>query len=232
MLLRPDDIHAYERCDGGEVSLWNFNIRRLAIEEAFAYLGSGFRGDRLMGSKLPPMTQLNTVQMRSIIDLLQQIIANPSISPSEINTMERVLLIRLLTEHFYWRDKPDAPLAPKWFGALLEEMSRKERFTDGLSALHKLSPVSREHLIRTFRSALGVTPNEWINEQRLTYAANLLKHSDEDILGISIESGFVSVSSFYAGFRKRFGISPAQYRKRNGSSASIKMSEQEAEWFE
>ncbi|MEG2018450.1 MAG: helix-turn-helix domain-containing protein, partial [Clostridium sp.] len=46
------------------------------------------------------------------------------------------------------------------------------------------------------------------------YAANLLAHSDKEIIDITFEIGFNSLGNFYNLFKKQYGISPLKYRNK------------------
>ena len=49
--------------------------------------------------------------------------------------------------------------------------------------------------------------------KRLNYAANLLIHTDMEIVDVIYESGFQSINYFYHLFKKEYGISPVKYKK-------------------
>ena len=54
----------------------------------------------------------------------------------------------------------------------------------------------------------------YLTKMRLGHAANLLKHSQQEILDITFSCGFGSVSRFYEAFKKEFNASPAEYRQQ------------------
>ena len=78
--------------------------------------------------------------------------------------------------------------------------------------MQALAHTTPEHLSRTVRKMLGCTPTQYVNQPRLTYAANLLLHTDQPILEISHTIGIDNLSYFYQIFRKRFGVTPARFR--------------------
>ena len=86
-----------------------------------------------------------------------------------------------------------------------------ERLTAGLKSL----PVSQTHLIRLFRTQLGVTPNEYLNRLRVDNACLRLLHSKANLLDIAYSTGFGSLSGFYFWFKKTCGVSPLEYRRRH-----------------
>ena len=57
------------------------------------------------------------------------------------------------------------------------------------------------------------TPISYINQYRVTQAADLLTGSSLSILEIALDTGFESPSYFASIFRRTFGMSPEEYRK-------------------
>lgn len=53
----------------------------------------------------------------------------------------------------------------------------------------------------------------YLNEYRLSEAAQLLRGSDKKILTVANETGFDSLSNFNRQFRQRYGVTPREYRK-------------------
>jgi AraC family transcriptional regulator, melibiose operon regulatory protein len=73
-----------------------------------------------------------------------------------------------------------------------------------------LKPSYAMHL---FKDRCGVSLLAYLNNFRLAHAQHLLAASDATVLDIALESGFGSLSRFYAVFKKACGVSPARYRR-------------------
>jgi AraC family transcriptional regulator of adaptative response / methylphosphotriester-DNA alkyltransferase methyltransferase len=73
--------------------------------------------------------------------------------------------------------------------------------------------ISRNRMSQLFQFRYGKTPVEYLNELRISHAKELLKSTQENILQISLESGFESLSTFYTQFRKAEGDSPNAFRQ-------------------
>jgi AraC-like DNA-binding protein len=71
-----------------------------------------------------------------------------------------------------------------------------------------------EHL---FKTHVNTTIRDFVRERRLLEAAERLAGSEERVSVISFGVGFGDVSNFNHAFKKRFGVSPREYRdaKRN-----------------
>jgi len=82
--------------------------------------------------------------------------------------------------------------------------------------------VSPEHLSRTFRAETGKTITDYILEQKLETAANMLRYSDYNIAEISSILAFADQSYFTKKFRQRFGKTPAELRFHNNGNGFTK----------
>ena len=72
--------------------------------------------------------------------------------------------------------------------------------------------LSVYHLHRAFKQALGETPHEFLTRVRMERACRLLSTTELPVTEICLSSGFESPGSFSTLFRRRFGLSPRQYR--------------------
>lgn len=79
---------------------------------------------------------------------------------------------------------------------------------------HELN-VSKYYLCRVFKSSTGQTINTYINNYRLSKAAEMLKETKNNITTVGYDSGFSSTSYFTSMFKKTYGESPSTYRKNN-----------------
>jgi AraC family cel operon transcriptional repressor len=106
-----------------------------------------------------------------------------------------------------------SPVAPPWMRALLLEMDSRKIESMTVKDMAVLSDRTPEHLSRTFRKYLGITPSSWLNQQKLERAALMLEHSNSAVMDIVLSLGFDNLGYFYRLFKKQFGIPPVEYRK-------------------
>ncbi|MEQ9167959.1 MAG: AraC family transcriptional regulator [Fulvivirga sp.] len=72
--------------------------------------------------------------------------------------------------------------------------------------------MSRAGFFKKFKEELGITPSQYILQERLKRAKHLLEHTDYSISQICYYSGFENLSHFITVFKKQFENSPGQYR--------------------
>lgn len=71
------------------------------------------------------------------------------------------------------------------------------------------------YLSRVFSEQTGMTMQEYALNIRLEAAANILEYSNESIGGIAEYLSFPSQSYFGERFKKKYGVTPAEYRKQH-----------------
>jgi AraC family transcriptional regulator len=91
-----------------------------------------------------------------------------------------------------------------------------------LKLLAREACMSPYHFHRTFRQLFGITPHALLTHYRLRRAAERLRQTEETVSEIGLQNGFESLPSFSALFRKQFGVSPSEFRRRNGTRATIR----------
>jgi AraC-like DNA-binding protein len=83
-----------------------------------------------------------------------------------------------------------------------------------LTALGREADLSEWHLLRAFRTTFGETPHAYLTRLRLERAKELLALSMRPVTEICFDVGFTSLGSFSSLFRRRVGLSPAEFRRR------------------
>jgi len=74
--------------------------------------------------------------------------------------------------------------------------------------------MSEPNFYRTFKQTFGMTAVDYINQQRIALASQLLRTTNRCLGDISVECGFNNLTYFMKLFRRKIGFSPTQYRKQ------------------
>jgi len=82
-----------------------------------------------------------------------------------------------------------------------------------LEELARYSGYSLWHMQKLFKEATGISLGQYIRERRLAGAVYQLRVSEASIFDIALDFGFGSQSHFTYMFRKRFGITPYDFRQ-------------------
>ncbi len=83
-----------------------------------------------------------------------------------------------------------------------------------LEEIARASSLSPNHLLRSFRAVYRTTPGRFQQSLRMNAAARKLISSKLSVARVAGDCGFKSVTSFSQLFRRYFGMSPRDYRKR------------------
>ncbi len=89
--------------------------------------------------------------------------------------------------------------------------SYQERLT--VSALAERIHTSPFHLSRIFRSHIGASIHQYLNQLRLRASLHRLTERDCDLTEIALDLGFASHSHFAHNFRRTFGVPPSRIRE-------------------
>ena len=80
--------------------------------------------------------------------------------------------------------------------------------------------MSRRTFIRRFEAATGVAPTEWLTQQRLARARELLEETVMPLDHIAMTVGFATIDTFRHHFQRQFNTTPIAYRRRFRSSSA------------
>ena len=86
-----------------------------------------------------------------------------------------------------------------------------------VAAMIEVSQLPERSFMRRFREATGLTPLDYVQALRLEEAKQMLETGDQAVEAIANEVGYEDASYFGRMFRRKVGLTPAQYRLRFGS---------------
>lgn len=75
--------------------------------------------------------------------------------------------------------------------------------------------MNEQYFCRFFKSVIGKSPMQYINEYRIKKSEELLKETNMSIMDICLECGFNNMGNFINTFKKQTGLTPMKYRKDN-----------------
>jgi AraC-like DNA-binding protein len=104
------------------------------------------------------------------------------------------------------------------FRQLVAQMPDAELARQSLTRLAGMLECSERHFSRLFRQEFGVSLRARQAELRLQRARQLLADPKDKISNIAFESGYRHLGLFNAMFKKRFGLTPREWRRQNLSA--------------
>lgn len=213
VFIRPKDIHQYAFFNQFDMELVSLGVPPAQVEEICALLKLDMK--IFTSPELPPQLSLIGDAHWQVSRQLLQVGKMPE--GLERWRYFRSLLPGLLYQIAYVKNQT-TPI-PAWLAHLVDLMSLPEHFVQGLPHMVQLSRVTQEHLNRSCRKYLGLSPTAFINLRRIHYSAELLE-SGSDILDACYQSGFNHVSYFYRVFQNILHCTPGEFiSKRNHSDS-------------
>lgn len=107
-----------------------------------------------------------------------------------------------------------------WFDHALHMVETSRDPNLSLESIADVVGVHPVTLSRIFKQQTGMNFVRYLVRSRLQHAKALLLKSDKKINEISEEVGYVDYRYFRSLFKKEFGITPSEYRRRNGIGAA------------
>jgi two-component system response regulator YesN len=74
--------------------------------------------------------------------------------------------------------------------------------------------LNEAYISRLFRKETGVSLSDFILQERMKKAAALLTGTDEAVSQIAVNLGFGNFSYFARMFKRVYGVTPHEFRKR------------------
>jgi len=100
---------------------------------------------------------------------------------------------------------------------IFEKLSLEELLNLSASELAVKFGFSRRHLSRLFHQYFGFSMATLRMEMRLLKAVSLLRDVNAKVITVAEQSGFNHLGLFNTCFKRRFGVTPGQWRKQSGS---------------
>ena len=211
LFIRDFDKHHYTSADNNYFEFINIAFKKEYLNAVFDYLGDDFSHSDLLDSALPPMVELALLKTENLFYSFSELVNYNDISVARLKL--KVLLINIFSKYFsnYSNTKSAIPL---WLEITYEKMKKPQNFVSGLDKMCEISEKTYEHLARSLKKHYGITPTQYITDLRLEYSANLLINSNLSITDICYACGFENTSWFHTVFKKKYNISPGEYRKK------------------
>lgn len=123
-------------------------------------------------------------------------------------------IIRILSQ----LSKKKAHKIPRYLDDVLTHIKNNYKSKISVQDIAKRVNISEPHLFSVFKKEMGVSPITYLNNYRLSVAADALLKTDKTIAEIADMVGICDSVYFNKLFRKAYQMPPSQYRKiyKNG----------------
>ena len=152
-----------------------------------------------MAEVLPRLKKLSSIGMLNFKYDSQRKIANSIIT----------YLLGILIEKDYIEKQP----YPSWFLQMFSQLQDPVVFCKHISDIIETTNYSHSQFGMLFKKYTNQSLVNFIGNIRLEYSLELLNNERMSVLDIAYTVGYNSVSHYINKFKKKYGITPLQYRK-------------------
>lgn len=168
---------------------------------------------RILPSQSPVSRKLKALSME----------AAPAATPEQRGQILSLLpmLIHELQSDLHARDNGDDGAKARILATVIQ-LTDAEIHSVSVEDLARRCSCSRRHFTRLVQEHFGCTAVELKTHVRLDRAAELLKDPEAKVLNVALECGFGHLGQFAAQFRKRFGVTPTEWRATGGNGGNTR----------
>lgn len=224
LFLNPYSFHEIEKAGKGDIAV-NFIILPQYFDTAFEmmeqnnvlhqFITSSLRQDDGKFSFLY-FKVADVLPIQNLVENLVWSLLNKQPNHYKINqTTMGLLFLQLLN----YTDRIEYMVSPQYDNALVIKVLQQieENYkTVNLTNLAENLNQSVYALSRLVKDATGQTYKELLQTKRFSKAVQLLDSTTLSVADIIAFVGYDNTSYFYRTFRKRYGLSPAEYRRQYG----------------
>ena len=120
-----------------------------------------------------------------------------------------VYLLGKLIEKDYIEKQP----FPDWFLQVFTQLQEPKVFCRHISEIIEITNYSHSQFSMLFKKYINQSLVDFIGNIRLEYSLDLLGNENLSVLDIAYTIGYNSVSHYISKFKKKYGVTPLQYRK-------------------
>ena len=206
MLVTIPHDHRYWVEDGGR---WEFFWISMSGQEAL-------RVHRSVIAAAGPVLTLNPSTVEHLGSCCLRMLENADKAPGALSALAYEGLMAL--SDAFATDAGNAVANVDAVGRVVDQLRNSFRGRTPVTELARASGYSRAHFSRKFASAVGAPPGQFALDERMRRSAALLTANPRaTIKQIAGLSGFDDPNYFAKVFRRKFQMSPSEYRRRAGA---------------
>lgn len=131
-----------------------------------------------------------------------------------VDLVLKELFVRIahLQQHQYHKEENDHQQKSNILRFLVRYIDSNLDKDISVKELSEQVHMSESHLYRIFKSEVGVSPIDFINEKKISKAAHLLRHTKMKVKEVYLQCGFNNPSYFSRLFKKVKKTTPTEFR--------------------
>ena len=156
----------------------------------------------------------DTDSLRLVLNLLiREFHVAESQESFAVKALKYRVLDVLVKEYLLPGNEPWSEVEDERIREILEQVNVSYADRISLTEIARGMYLSDSYLSRVFKSAVGVSFQEYLNRARLEHGVESLLYTTKSVAEISEECGFANPSAFNKLFKKTYGCAPTEYKK-------------------
>jgi AraC family transcriptional regulator len=188
-----------------------FYLPRVALDA----IADEANAPRIRDLSFKPGAAVNDATISSLGSLLLPALSHPD-QANRLFVDHVLLAVGVHIAHTYGGMRPVSlvrgGLAP-WQERRAKEMIAANLDGVPLKELARECRLSRSHFSRAFRRSVGVTPHNWLIEQRIVLSKKKLRDDRLSLADVAAECGFSDHAHFTRHFARIVGVTPSAWRR-------------------
>jgi len=212
MFIREDDVHLLKGRD--------FRYSNISFSGAWLDTLRGIAGDELIQSltgkdRKPPYV---LVPRTARNEMARQIRSLRSAEPGGRGDLKFSYFLHFVFDSLLFPGRSDEPAGnvPLWIRELVRSVSEETNRVPSVEELVERSFRCAEHVSRSFRKYMGLSPSAYLKEVRLNRASELLLSTNYPVKEICYRCSYENANYFHRQFREKYGMTPLEYRRNLG----------------
>lgn len=154
---------------------------------------------------------ISSEKMRYIEYLGKNLCKNPKLA----RTMGNELLLLCVSDFMYLNDASDYSVHVT---DIVQKLNNHIYINTSVKDICEKYPISQTVLLQQFKKTTGMTIVQYKAKQKMRYACELLSQTHLSLLEISSFLQYDSLSYFLHIFKRTYGVTPTEYRKKHSSA--------------
>lgn len=186
------------------------SLRSLSGFNAFFLFEPTYRRSHKFKSHL----HISQEDMRPLMKKLQEMLAEwkNERTGSDLILLAKALEIFVFISREYSRNKNPMAYSLCRLGELISLLENRYTETWNIRRISKIASMAPSTLLPVFKKVTGYSPIDYLLQVRLSKAADLLLRTELPISEVSQKCGFRDSNYFSRQFKKRYNLSPRDYR--------------------
>jgi AraC-like DNA-binding protein len=176
---------------------------------------SEFLSSAGLSAAQPVFTPLTTEQGEMVRDEMLYITNHPKASTIHLIGHLFLFMDQLVQSSATRREASGAQLRDFYIQEAVTYMEKNYQRDVTVEEIADVCKLNRSYFSKLFKESVGCPPQEFLIRMRLTKATELMKTSPASIGDISSVCGYPNQLHFSRAFKKRYGVSPREWRTQN-----------------